>query len=45
MLAARGKKIDLVLELKVDDAVLLARVEQRIKARAASCAPTTRPKR
>ena len=32
MLAERGKKIDLVLELKVDDAVLLARVESRIKA-------------
>jgi adenylate kinase len=32
MLAKRGRKIDLVLELKVDDAVLLARVESRIKA-------------
>ena len=32
MLAARGKKMDLVLELKVDDAVLLSRVEARIKA-------------
>ncbi len=32
MLAERGKKIDLVLELKVDDAALLARVESRIKA-------------
>jgi len=32
MLAERGKKIDLVLELKVDDAVLLSRVESRIKA-------------
>ena len=32
MLAERGRKIDLVLELKVDDAVLLARVEARIKA-------------
>ncbi|HJT44403.1 MAG TPA: adenylate kinase [Rhizomicrobium sp.] len=31
LLAARGKKIDLVLELKVDDAVLLSRVEARIK--------------
>ncbi len=31
MLAERGKKIELVLELKVDDAVLLQRVEQRIK--------------
>jgi len=32
MLAQRKKKIDLVLELKVDDAVLLSRVEGRIKA-------------
>jgi adenylate kinase len=32
MLAERGKKIDLVLELKVDDAVLLSRVQARIKA-------------
>ena len=32
MLAERGRKIDLVLELKVDDAALLARVEGRIKA-------------
>jgi adenylate kinase len=32
MLAERGRKIDLVLELKVDDAVLLSRVEARIKA-------------
>jgi len=32
MLAARGRKIDLVLELKVDDAALLARVESRIAA-------------
>ncbi len=32
MLAERGRKIDLVLELKVDDAVLLGRVEARIKA-------------
>ena len=31
MLAGRGRKIDVVLELKVDDAVLLDRVEQRIK--------------
>jgi len=31
MLAERGKKIDVVLELKVDDKVLLQRVEQRIK--------------
>ncbi|MBN9547209.1 MAG: adenylate kinase [Alphaproteobacteria bacterium] len=32
MLAERGKEIDLVLELKVDDAALLARVESRIAA-------------
>jgi adenylate kinase len=32
MLAERGRRIDLVLELKVDDAVLLSRVEARIKA-------------
>src|SRR6201995_385705 len=32
MLAERGRQIDLVLELKVDDAALLARVESRIKA-------------
>lgn len=31
MLAGRGKKIDLVIELKVDDSVLIGRVEQRIK--------------
>jgi adenylate kinase len=31
MLAARAKKIDLVLELKVDEAILLSRVAQRIK--------------
>jgi adenylate kinase len=31
MLADRKRRIDLVLELKVDDAVLLQRVEQRIR--------------
>jgi adenylate kinase len=31
MLASRGKKIDTVLELKVNDAALLSRVEARIK--------------
>lgn len=31
MLSARGKKIDAVLELKVNDKALLDRVEQRIK--------------
>ncbi len=32
MLAARGRRIDLVLELKVDDAALVARVGSRIAA-------------
>ena len=31
MLKARDRKIDLVIELKVNDAVLIGRVEQRIK--------------
>ncbi|MGN6514615.1 MAG: adenylate kinase [Rhizomicrobium sp.] len=31
LLASRGKKIDLVIELKVDEAVLLGRAEQRVK--------------
>lgn len=31
MLATRGRKIDLVIELKVEDAILLERVEQRVK--------------
>ena len=31
MLAARGKKIDVVLDLKVDEAVLVRRAEQRVK--------------
>ena len=31
MLDHRGRQIDLVIELKVDDAILLGRVEQRIK--------------
>lgn len=31
MLSERGKKIDRVIELKVDDKILLQRVEQRIK--------------
>jgi adenylate kinase len=31
MLAERGKRIDIVIELKVDDKILLSRVEQRIK--------------
>ena len=33
MLAERKRKIDLVIELKVDEAMLLGRVEQRIKIR------------
>jgi len=32
MLAGRKKQIDLVIELKVDEAILLGRVEQRIKS-------------
>jgi adenylate kinase len=32
MLGERGRKINLVLELKVDDAVLLSRVESRVAA-------------
>ena len=32
LLAERGHKIDLVLELKVDDAMLMSRVQARIKA-------------
>jgi adenylate kinase len=31
MLAERKKKIDIVIELKVDEAILLSRVQQRIK--------------
>ena len=31
LLASRGRKIDLVLDLKVDETILLQRVEQRIK--------------
>jgi adenylate kinase len=31
MLAKRGKKIDVVIELKVDDKILVDRVEQRIR--------------
>jgi adenylate kinase len=31
MLAKRGRKIDLVLELKVDDAALISRAEKRVK--------------
>ncbi len=31
MLAKRGKKIDLVIALTVDDSVLVSRAEQRVK--------------
>lgn len=31
LMASRGKKIDMVIELKVDEAVLLGRAEQRVK--------------
>jgi len=41
MLAQRSRQIDLVLELKVDDAVLLSRVEARIKAGGAQRADDT----
>jgi adenylate kinase len=43
MLAKRGKKIDLVLELKVNDAVLLQRVEQRIKESGGVARPDDNP--
>jgi adenylate kinase len=32
MLASRGRKVDLVVELKVDEAILADRVEQRIRS-------------
>jgi adenylate kinase len=32
MLAHRGKKVNLVIELKVDEAILVSRVEQRIRS-------------
>ncbi len=32
MLAERGRRIDAVIELKVDESILLARVEQRIRS-------------
>ena len=32
MLAKRGRKIDLVIELKVDEAILLGRIEERIRS-------------
>jgi adenylate kinase len=42
LLEGRGKKIDLVIELKVDEAVLLNRAEQRVKETIAKGA-TPRP--
>ena len=42
LLEGRGKKIDLVIELKVDEAVLLSRAEQRVKETVAKGA-TPRP--
>ena len=44
MLAERGRKIDLVLELKVDDAVLLSRVESPHQGGRRPARRTTRPK-
>ena len=32
MLAARARKVDIVIELKVDEAILVSRVEQRIRS-------------
>ena len=43
MLAERGKTIDTVIELKVDDAVLLKRVEQRIKESGGVARPDDNP--
>ena len=42
MLAERGRKIDLVIELKVDDAALIGRAEQRVKE-ALAAGGTPRP--
>jgi len=43
MLADRGKQVDVVIELKVDDAVLLKRVEQRIKESGGVARPDDNP--
>jgi adenylate kinase len=43
MLAKRKRKIDVVIELKVDEAILLARVEQRIKESGAVARPDDNP--
>lgn len=43
MLAERGKKIDSVIELKVDDKILVSRVEQRIKESGGVARPDDNP--
>ena len=43
MLAERKRKIDVVIELKVDEAILLARVEQRIKESGGVARPDDNP--
>jgi adenylate kinase len=43
MLAERGKKIDSVIELKVDDKILVGRVEQRIKESGGVARPDDNP--
>jgi len=43
MLAKRKRKIDVVIELKVDEAILLARVEQRIKESGGVVRPDDNP--
>jgi adenylate kinase len=43
MLAKRKRKIDVVIELKVDEAILLARVQQRIKESGAVARPDDNP--
>ena len=43
MLAKRKRKIDVVIELKVNEAILLARVEQRIKESGGVARPDDNP--
>ena len=43
MLAKRKRKIDVVIELKVDEAILLARVQQRIKESGGVARPDDNP--
>jgi len=48
LLDQKGKTLDAVIELKVDDAALIGRIENRaarLWPRAAPCAPTTTPRR